>query len=368
MSGIPYNMQANKRNAQMKKKSTAPKRGNGGGGKPMIAPVAVANAQRFPANSRRMQSHRFTGSELVASVIGSVAFAATKYAVNPGLAASFPRLSVEASKWEQYCFRKLRYRFVTRTSTSTVGSVILSPEYAVNDPAPASEVQATDTQDAVEDAVWKEVSCDLDVKAMYPSGPRKLIRHGAVPGDLNLYDSANFYVCTVEEAGTDAIGKLWVDYDVELFVPQNSSLTAPKSSMVSYAFDSTGQTFTTAVPALVDMDAFTEDPLGIGSDSSGTYTPPNGMYEVSYCATFRDSSAENFEVILEVLKNGAVLSPRAQQANNWTATASGSMETSVRAFVSCSGTDTVAIQVTATGAAGTLSTIANRSLLYFRAI
>jgi len=314
-----------------------------------------------------MKSHRFVNSELVSSVLGSVAFAATRYRVNPGLAASFPWLAVEAAKWEQYRFHKLRYRYVTRTSTATVGSVILSPEYSVNDPAPITEAQASNTADAAEDAVWKEVSCVLDPVAMFPSGQRKLVRHGNVPGDLNLYDVAAFYLCTVEETGTDAIGKLWVDYDVELFVPQNSSLTAPASSVVSFAGRASAQTFTTTVQAVLDFDAFDEDPLGIGADASGLYTPPNGMYEVSVQGSFRDSSAELLALRVDIYKNGAALPVPALALATWTATANGFVPVNVSGIVSCSGSDTVGIYVTMTGAAGTLTSIADTVCLRFRA-
>jgi len=365
-------MQAN--NLQKKKKAAGPIKGGGGGrgrGPSYKAPVAFAKDARFPASSlsRRNRSHRFQASELIGSVLGSIAFSATKYSVNPGLSGTFPRLSAEAVKWEQYKFHALNFRFLTRTGTSTVGSAIMSPEYSINDPAPTTEAQATNTQDAVELASWREeVSCKLDCQAMFPSGPRKLIRHGNVPGDLNLYDAANFFMCVVEQVGADAIGKLWVDYDVELFVPQNSSSTAPKSSLVSYANDTTAQTFTTTVATVAVLDAFTEDPLGIGAAAAGVYTPPEGSYEVTFNGTFADSSAESFTTKVEILKNGSSMTPPAISSDLHTSVAAGHTFVSVAGIVNCSGSDTVSIAVTLTGAAGTLTGVSNRCYLLIRAV
>jgi hypothetical protein len=315
-----------------------------------------------------MRSHRFTNSELVGSVLGSVAFAATKYPVNPGMSGSFPWLSVEASKWEQYVFHKLRYRFVTRTSTATTGSVILSPDYNVRDLRPTTEEQATDTQDAVEDAVWKELVCVLDPRAMFPSGPRKLVRSANVAGDANLYDAANFYVCTVEEANADAIGKLWVDYDVELFVPQNSPNDGSAGSTITtYGGRASAQSFTTATPAPVQFDAQTYDPLGIGAASTGVFDPAAGTYKIDFEGIFKDTSAETFTVLVEMFKNGAALAPQARSQSIVSSPASG--QTSV--FLTCvasfdGGTDQFQVQVTLTGAAGTLTLIANSAQLFWQ--
>lgn len=324
--------------------------------KPQIAPVAVSAAQNFKVLGRsRPRSFRFQNSELVASLAGTVSFSARKYAVNPGLSVSFPWLSSEASKWEQYRFHKIRYRYVTRTSTSTVGSVILSPDYNVRDIAPATEVAATDTQDAVEDCAWKEICCDLDPLAMYPVGPRKLVRTSMVSGDLNLYDSANMFICTVEQTGTDSIGKIWVDYDVEFFVPQNSPSDYTKSSNCSIYGRSSAQTFTTTVGDNILWDAATSDPLGIGSQSGGLFTPPAGTYKVYCQGEFLDSSAENFAAQMALVFNGGGLTPPVITLDNRTALAGGSTPLHLLGVVSCSGSDTVALTVTLTGAAGTLT-------------
>lgn len=335
---------------------------------PSIAPIAVSNKQAFPLRGvAARRSWRFENSELVGSVNNSTGFVATRYYVNPGMPGTFPWLSVEAKdKWDQYRFHRIRFRYVTRTASTTVGSVILSPEYNVRDPPPVTEQQATDTMGAVEDSPWKEICCDLDVSAMYPSGPRKLIRGGNVAGDTNLYDSAIFYMCTTDGADTSLIGKLWVDYDVELFVPQNSPAETGKTLITSFGGRVASQTLVNNVISPIMWDALTNDPLGIGSPVSGVFTPAAGTYRISVQTIVSDSTAETFEGSMELVKNGVSLVPRAASTFNLSIPAGGDVTLNASGFASFSGTDTFSVSVLLLGAAGTLTVTANNSLISFQ--
>jgi hypothetical protein len=119
----------------------------------VAAPVAYSQKQEFP-NRDRMTSRRIKNSEFVATIVGSVSFNSDqKFVINPGLVGTFPWLSVLAAEWQQYRIHKMCFRYETRTSTSSVGSVILSPDYNVVDVAPSTEQIASNTQDAVENYV-----------------------------------------------------------------------------------------------------------------------------------------------------------------------------------------------------------------------
>lgn len=329
------------------------------------APVAVAQLQQFP-NRLQNKSRRLQNSELVSSISGSVAFTANRFVVNPGLPATFPWLSGIAQEWQQYHFHKLCFRYVTRASTATVGSVILSPDYNPIDLSPTTEQQASNTQDAVEDSVWREINCVLDPRAMFPIGPRKQIRAGNVPGDLASYDACRFYVCTVEEADSSAIGKLWVDYDVELFVPQTSPSLSTGPTRISEFGRATAQTFTTGVSAAFDFDAAFSDPLRIGNDSAGVFTPPLGTYLLLFTVSFNDSTgADTSTVTVEIQKNSASLTnPMISTIIGSNATgAADAVTMSTMAIVGCSGSDTVRVLVTYTSATGTLTSLATSSRL-----
>jgi len=298
-------------------------------------------------------SRRIIHRELVGSVNGSVAFAVTEYHLNPGIAATFPWLSTQAVGWEQYRFDRLSFEFVTRTATTTLGSVILSPEYDASDLPPANEAAATNAMDAVEDAPWKNITCTLNSAAMYPLGPRKFIRNARLAGDIRTFDSGTFYLCRVEEAGADPIGKLWVSYDVELSIPQ-TAVSAPAASQTSFSRTLVPQTVATGVPELVDWPVPIVDAMRIYSlplALQTTFTPPAGAYTIDTVLIFDDSAAEAFTVVANLLKNGAMVDYVAQ---NITSIAGGYTQVSLHSYLSCNGTDTFAVQASCVGAAGVL--------------
>lgn len=333
------------------------------------APVATAQKQGFPTGKQDNRTRRVINSELVGSINGTTTFAATVYRVNPGMPATFPWLSVQAAEWQQYRFNSLQFRYVTRTATSTVGSVILSPDYNPNDLSPTTEAQATNTEGAVEDAVWKDLVCRLDPKAMHPNGPRKQIRSTAVAGDLNNYDVAKFSVCTTEEANTNAIGKLWVDYDVELSVPQNSPSDSSGSTSLYEASKAASQGFTTTVGAALQWDAPVYDPLGFGTAASGVFTPPSGTYLLSASLVIADSATERFSGTIAVQKNSAALTVPCVGQWDTTPQANGSVLTiPISCVITCNGTDTIRLFGTMTGAAGTLTFNGSTSRIQFQAV
>jgi hypothetical protein len=143
------------------------------------------------------------------------------FPINPGLNGSFPWLSNIAQNWESYKFHKLRYCYYTRTGSTTVGSVILAPDYDATDGPPINEQVIASYEDAVEDAPWKDLVCTLKERSMFSIGPKKFVRSADVGfNDLKLYDAGNLYIATVDSTAAAAWGKLWVEYDITFFTPQ----------------------------------------------------------------------------------------------------------------------------------------------------
>lgn len=190
------------------------------------ASVAAAYATKSEGRAPKIQASRDTCNikhrEFIGNITGSILFAlALSLSVNPGLSSTFPWLAIMAQGWEQYKFRKLRFVFLTRTGSNTPGSVIMSPDYDSSDAAPATEQIMTTYEGTVEDAPWKDNACNLKVNLLSGAGgPRKFVRTGALSPnqDIKLYDVANMFVGTVDGTAV-AWGKLWVEYDVDFFVP-----------------------------------------------------------------------------------------------------------------------------------------------------
>jgi len=99
---------------------------------------------------------------------------------------------------------------------------MMVPDYDAADAAPATEQIASAYRDAEEEVPWTpEFSCELNVAAMHPDGRRKFVRYGALANNLDIktYDVGNMFICTTDGTATNW-GKLWVEYDISLFVPQ----------------------------------------------------------------------------------------------------------------------------------------------------
>lgn len=328
------------------------------------APVAYSSVQRFPRRSKL--SERFTGRDLVAVLSGSTTFATTKFVVNPGLSSTFSWLAANAIKWQQYRFTRLAFIYVTRSATTAKGSVILTPDYNPNDLPPSDESHAFNNQNAVEDVPWKqEIICRLDVNAMFFSGPRKQVRSANISGDLNIYDAARLYVSTVGQADTSVIGNLYVEYDVELFVPQSSPLNGSSPISSSLYSASAPQTLITATTTPANFGVLIYDPLGIGSPVAGVFTPPAGNYIVQGFITISDSNAEACSCYVQVYKNGVAVNIINSYSSN-TGAAGQSYCIPFSDIVTTNGTDTFNISVHAVGASGTLTIPANSCSLLVR--
>jgi len=363
---IPYSTMPNKKNNQKAQKSRKQSMPGNRQGASTVAPVALATSMRNTGpmlHERNRKRERIHHCELVTTVSGSTAYTVTPYPLNPGLPGTFPWLSEIAQRWEQYHFRKLKFYYVTRSGTDRVGSIILAPDYDASDSAPSSEVEITAYSGAVEDAVWKNIECPLVEEDMFPLGPRKFVRDGILAGDIKTYDVSTFYVATLEEADTSQIGKLWVEYDVEFFVPQLSPSSDSGPSSTSYYAGNSSQTLATGVAEPVEIPvAF--DPLSFGAQTAGVWSPPTGVYKFIFQGSFQDATLEQFTVNLVALKNGAAVASTAV-AIRTPAAASGSEQVSASlAFIlGFTQGDTFAIQVTATGAAGVLTVLANTARL-----
>jgi hypothetical protein len=266
------------------KQVTKPKARGNGGGKPqasVAAAYASTNLGKAPKVTASRDSCRVVHREFIANITGSVAYTLSQsLPVNPGLATTFPWLSVIAQAWEEYRFNKLKFCFYTRTGSNTPGSVLMSPDYDASDAAPSSEQVQSSYDETVEDAPWKDICCTLKKQLM--SGPMKrhYIRNAALAAnqDIKMYDIANFFVGTVDGTAV-SWGKLWVEYDVEFYIPQ-----LPPTGAVSLAGGkiSSGGTKSNANPL---GDAPTADPqivgFTVGTNSIITFQTP-GTYVVDW--------------------------------------------------------------------------------------
>ncbi len=219
----------------------------------VAAAYATGKQTRVPVIKRAPDRVRIIHSELVSSITGSVAFTlANGFALNPGLAATFPWLSSQAQGWERYRFHRLRFCYYTRTGSSTPGSFMMAPDYDASDPAPVSEQIASAYRDVAEDAPWKNICCELNAASLNSIGPSKFIRLGALAAnqDIKTYDSGNLFAFTMDGTAV-SWGKLWVEYDVELITPQLNALGSTVAAAQAFQGTCSSTDLVGAAPTLI---------------------------------------------------------------------------------------------------------------------
>jgi hypothetical protein len=159
-----------------------------------------------------------------------------------------------------------------------------------------------------------------------------------------------------------------VEYEVELISPQLEPSSPIPQSFTLFGLSS-GQALTTATAANLEFDEAQIDGLEILSAmSSGTLTLPCGMFEISGEVCVTDSSAETLAVYLQCYKNGADTSPAQRSQVKYAVVSGGFVEVPYTFYVRSDGTDTFALRITATGAAGTMSAVAHQCRALVRAL
>jgi len=296
--------------------------------------------------------------KVIVSIAGSTGFTVQSVlSLNPGLASVFPWLAPQAAKYQRYRCHKLTARYVPFSGTGTTGDLMLAPSYEASDPTPTTETQASDNVNSVEDSLWKTVECRMNPGALMGQGTYKFVRPCAVAGDIKTFDMGKLFVITNNAANTNPVGKLFLDYDFEFFQPQNLPDPSTTPQQTSFFQQNSSQTWTSTIPAPIHWDTVTFDALSIGIPASGVFTPPAGCYRVECQGSFSDTSAEAFEVQLELLKNGASFTKQIRSIQSFTTVASGVSSLSLIGVVPCNGTDTIQVEGTLVGVAGTLTSL-----------
>jgi hypothetical protein len=354
------------KNAPSMKRS---KSGNSTLGQPsMAAPVAYSSPtlNTTPKVTQGYKCSRIVHRELVTTISGNTTFGSVAIPLNPGLPTSFPWLSSVAECYEQYTFKKLRFHYITRVATTYTGSVLLAPDYDALDAAPTTEVAMAMMSGAREDVPWRDQVIDLNLQDMFPLGPRKFVRSGPVSAssDLKTYDAGQLLVGLAGCTDTSNIGKLWVEYDIELFIPQNPN-AFQISSIGSAAIFTLGSLMTmgTGVPKVISWDSQAYNSAGV-VNTVGSFLLPPGGYSIISTVSGASSGAAGFAFLLEIKKNGASSSPL--YITSFANVAVNGQETipmTIQGFINSNGTDSVTVVATITSA-GTLSIEAAHSQLF----
>lgn len=196
--------------------------------------------------------------------------------VQPGDSAAFPWLSGVAGGFAFHRFRRISYRVAPSTATSSAGRVTLAPIYTLD----TGIESITDLNNAVgarSTSVWNSLEISLEVAAMYPFGRYKKIASAAVSDGSNS-DAAHVYLA-FDGVGSGVSVSLWVDYEVELFMPR---IVQPleminKHTIATLPAQSINTGSDTAINAAIVAEF---NPFQIVDQGSGSLLLPKGLWEI----------------------------------------------------------------------------------------
>jgi hypothetical protein len=310
------------------------------------APVAMSTLRKMDSR-RGKKSDRLTGCDLIGTINDAASFTVSKYAVNPGIASTFPWLAVEAAQWNEYRLHKCKFLFVTRSATSQVGTIIMAPNYDASDSAPTLESQLGNFSDSVEDTEWKDIECTLDLASMHPIGPRKFVRTAAVAGDIKTYDVANFFL-SVDGATTNVIGKLYVEYDVEFF----DRIVVPAASAGEITTFGSGAGAIAPGGTLIDYSVLSCNALGATASGGNSFVLPAGAYVIRTNTCIQDNVSEQCSLQIQIQKNSNAVETAISTSPLVLAQTAGayyeSLSVPCSAYIVSNGTDIITVVSTIT--------------------
>jgi len=189
----------------------------------------------IPNMHRNGQSVVIRHKEYIMDVTSSTGFSSlATFALNPGLAASFPWLSSVAQQYQEYTWRGIVYHFIptsgsaVSSTNNALGTVMLATQYKAtasnftNKTALLNEYFSSDARPC--DAFVHPIECDPKENPYNV----QYVRGSAVPSgeDQKTYDLGVVTLATegMQAASID-VGELWVSYEVELRKPVVSGLS-----------------------------------------------------------------------------------------------------------------------------------------------
>jgi hypothetical protein len=235
----------------------------------------------IPNMHRNGQSVVVRHREYISDVASSTSFnVGLSYALNPGLAGSFPWLSGIAQQYQEYTWKGVVYEFVSTSgdvvasSNTALGSVMMATTYR-STATPFIDKQQMLNEYFSTDAKPSECFCH-PIECNPKENPFNVqyIRTGAVPAgeDPKTYDLGTFNLATVGmQASSVDIGELWVTYEVELRKPQLSSALDSAGSFASY-YATGSPTGGSPFPNSITKNY---DSIGIYFSSNTIYLPQN---------------------------------------------------------------------------------------------
>lgn len=167
-------------------------------------------------NSSTFAGHtRMAHSELITTVNMVPGFDCSSYLINPSRS-MFAWLSGWSRAFDKWSIVELSVRYIPRTSMLQVGSVYLGFDYDVLDNPPTTEVEISQTSGVVSTAVYSGAVVHYDKRRC----ASKDLYTGYLNAPEDRWADAGQILVATAGSGTFYAGNLWVDYVIDLMIPQ----------------------------------------------------------------------------------------------------------------------------------------------------
>jgi hypothetical protein len=291
------------------------------------------------------------------------------YAVNPGIEARFASLSQEAKRYDAYEFTDLAFKFIGTTVISTTpGQIGLAFDPNPNSQPPNTQARFSAYECHNSSSVYKPDGLTLRVPKHMLAG-RRFVRSGPVGSNLCLYDPGTLIIMVRNESSTDTIGYVEVAYKVRFFDFHLEPQAQPRSHTTVMFTRAADQTLPTTTETTWEVDTVTIP--GLEYDlSSGVVTLAPGVYHVIAALQLSDSANETFAAIGKIVAAGdgwSGVELAKMSLNNSAPGGASYLEMMLHAVFGYNESVQVQIDVTLTGAAGTLK-VENESKLIIQAL
>jgi len=167
---------------------------------------------------------------------GASVFDTQVFALQVGVASTFPWLASLATNFEQYNLKRVRFEFISTCADGTaagtnnsLGSVMGAVEYNVYGAVPNTKQQLENMYMSRSGKPSTSQSFYVDCKRSHSVLKDLYIRGGVAPPagqDQRMYDFGYFVLATQGMQSQNVVGELWVSYEVEMMKPQMVGLGA----------------------------------------------------------------------------------------------------------------------------------------------
>ena len=189
---------------------------------------SISMGNSVPTFSNGGAGIRVCHREFLSDVYGSVDFQLTAYAINPGLASSFPYLALIAQNFEEWDVHGLVYEYrpssgsAVSSTSSALGVVILATDYDVLNTNFANKQQMESYEFSTSTVPFSACIHPVECARNRTVLNRLYTRTGGIPtgADQRMYDMGKFQIATVGMQSVYIVGELWCSYDITFGKPR----------------------------------------------------------------------------------------------------------------------------------------------------